>query len=130
MKIHGQCFCGRISYEAEADPDKVQVCHCTDCQAFSGSPWRASVFVDAASVKFHGEPAKIFVKTAASGRPRAQGFCDHCGSALFSTTPEDRKLYAFRLGAIAERAQLPPKQQVWCGSALPWASDISELPKS
>ncbi|HEY6038211.1 MAG TPA: GFA family protein [Kofleriaceae bacterium] len=129
MKIHGRCFCGQVSYEAEVDPDKVQVCHCTDCQAFSGSPWRASAFADAATVKFSGEPAKIFVKTAASGRPRAQGFCANCGSALFSTTPEDRKLYAFRLGAIAERAQLPPKQQVWCDSALPWASDIRELPK-
>ena len=37
MKIDGACHCGRITYEAEIDPEKVGICHCTDCQRASGA---------------------------------------------------------------------------------------------
>jgi hypothetical protein len=29
MKIDGGCHCGRVTYEAEIDPDKAAICHCT-----------------------------------------------------------------------------------------------------
>ena len=38
MHITGACHYGAISYEAEIDPATVGLCHCTDCQIFSGSP--------------------------------------------------------------------------------------------
>ena len=37
MKIEGGCHCGYIAYEAEVDPERVLICHCTDCQTLSGS---------------------------------------------------------------------------------------------
>jgi hypothetical protein len=37
MKIDGGCHCGYITYEAEADPDKTSICHCTDCQHLTGT---------------------------------------------------------------------------------------------
>lgn len=40
MQIDGRCHCGFISYEAEIDPEKVMICHCTDCQTLSGSAFR------------------------------------------------------------------------------------------
>ncbi len=30
MRITGQCHCGSVRYEAEADPEHVVICHCTD----------------------------------------------------------------------------------------------------
>jgi len=43
MKVSGRCYCGQISFEAEIQPDKVRVCHCTDCQTLSGSAFRTNV---------------------------------------------------------------------------------------
>ena len=43
MKIDGRCHCGFIAYEAEVDPDEVFICHCTDCQAISGTVFRRAV---------------------------------------------------------------------------------------
>ena len=43
MKIDGGCYCGYITYTAEIDPENVGICHCTDCQTFSGSAFRTSV---------------------------------------------------------------------------------------
>jgi hypothetical protein len=38
MEIDGGCHCGQVSYRAEIDPDRVSICHCTDCQTLTGSP--------------------------------------------------------------------------------------------
>jgi Uncharacterized conserved protein len=37
MRIDGRCHCGYLSFEAEADPEQVSICHCTDCQNGSGT---------------------------------------------------------------------------------------------
>ncbi len=128
MKIQGHCHCGAIAYEAEADPARAVICHCGDCQTLSGAPFRASIPVKAAD--FHllkGEP-RIYIKIAESGTRRAQGFCADCGSPIYATSPDDPRYYNLRLGAVKQRAQLPPLRQIWCESALDWAKDIRALP--
>jgi hypothetical protein len=32
MKVDGRCHCGFITFAAEIVPEKVWLCHCTDCQ--------------------------------------------------------------------------------------------------
>ncbi len=131
MKVDGRCHCGKIQYEAEIDPGRVVVCHCTDCQVLSGSAFRPVAFTleDA----FHlvaGEP-RIYVKTAESGRPRAQAFCADCGSPIYATSVGDGpKVYGLRAGTISQRAALKPARQVWCRSALPWSGDVGSLPRT
>jgi hypothetical protein len=129
MQIHGGCHCGKIAYQADIDPEKVAVCHCTDCQTGSGSAYRTNVPTQKNSFRLlSGEP-RIYVKTAESGNRRAQGFCADCGTPLFSTTETGREVYVLRVGSIHERAQLRPRSQGWCRSAQPWAMDISALPQ-
>src|SRR3979490_346103 len=78
MLIDGQCHCGRVTYEAEIDPDQVSICHCTDCQSLTGSPYRVTVICSADQVRMTGSPAKIYSKTGDNGRPRFQHFCAEC----------------------------------------------------
>jgi hypothetical protein len=42
MNIDGQCHCGRVTYQADIDPEGVSICHCTDCQRLTGSPYRVT----------------------------------------------------------------------------------------
>lgn len=130
MKIDGGCHCGFIVFEAEADPEKTAVCHCTDCQALSGTAFRTFVIVPSETFKLvSGEP-KTYVKTGDSGRRRAQTFCPECGSPLYATgVGDDTKFFNIRLGTVRQRAQLPPKRQVWCRSALPWLGEMDAAPK-
>lgn len=127
MRVTGGCQCGAIRYEADVDPATATVCHCHDCQKFSGSGWRATVRTKAEDLKVTGEP-RIYVKTAESGTKRSQAFCEACGSALFAFTPPDPAIISIRLGGVDQRADLPPQLQIWCEAALPWALDISGLP--
>jgi len=130
MKVHGRCHCGAIRYEADVDPARVQVCHCTDCQAFSGSPYRVSVPAPRESFTLVAGTPRIYVKTAASGNKRVQAFCEVCASPVYSAAVENPPMYSLRVGCLDERASLPPQKQIWCDSALEWANDIHGLPKS
>ena len=129
MKVHGHCHCGVIRYEAEVDPTRVQICHCADCQAFSGSPYRVSVPVPRESFTLVSGTPRIYVKTAASGNKRVQAFCEVCASPVYSAALENPPMYSLRVGCLDERAELPPQKQIWCDSALDWANDIEDLPQ-
>jgi hypothetical protein len=129
MRVEGGCHCGKITYEAEINPEKVSICHCTDCQTGSGSAYRTNVQTERSTFKLlTGEP-RIYIKTAESGNKRAQGFCADCGTPLFSTTETNREVYGLRLGSIRQRSELRPRSQGWYRSAQPWAQDISTLPQ-
>lgn len=129
MQIEGRCHCGKIAYEATVDPDAVGICHCTDCQTLSGSPYRVAIPAAATDfVLLRGEP-KIYVKTAESGTKRAQAFCRDCGTPIYAAAPHDPSTYSLRIGAIIQRAALRPRRQIWCRSALPWSMDISAVEK-
>ena len=129
MMVHGTCHCGAIAYEAGIDPARVTVCHCVDCQNFSGASFRASVPAKAEDLKILRGAPRVYVKTAESGNRRAQGFCGDCGSPIYSADADGAKIYMLSLGIIAERDLLPPQRQIWCESALPWARDLLDLPK-
>ena len=126
MKIDGSCHCGQFSFEADIDPEKVGLCHCTDCQTLTGSAFTAYVPVAKAAIRMRGEP-RIYVKTAESGNRRAQAFCPDCGTRLYASAEKDPQVFNLRLGTVRQRAQLKPRMQVWCSSALPWVMDLGQV---
>ncbi len=130
MKIDGQCHCGRVRYVATVDPDNASVCHCTDCQAISGSAFRTTLRVPDSDLEMSGE-TKTYNKVAASGNERALVFCPECGTQMCGMPVGDGpKLISLRLGTCNQRAKLPPKRQIWCRSAMPWVNDLAAVPTS
>jgi hypothetical protein len=130
MKVEGRCHCGQITYEAVADPEKVTICHCTDCQMLSGSAYRASVQVPSETFSLRTGQPKVYVKTADSGTRRVQAFCANCGSPVYSSAISDPPTYSLRVGCLRQRAELHPRKQIWCDSALDWAEDLQGLTRS
>ncbi len=129
MNIDGGCQCGHITYQAEIEPDTVSICHCTDCQTFSGSAYRLSAPVTVGTLKITSGEIKTFIKTAESGAKRAQGFCPECGSHIYATTADDdpAKVYRIRVATARQRNELPPKTQIWFRSAQPWATELGSI---
>src|SRR5262245_6561063 len=103
MKVDGACHCGFVAYEAEVDPEDTSICHCTDCQTLTGSPFRVSVRAERAKFRLlSGEPA-IYVKTGDSGAKRAQAFCPKCGTPIYATAFGDPTAPVnLRVGAIRQ----------------------------
>ena len=131
MKIDGSCHCGRITYRAEIDPERVRICHCEDCQALSGSAFRTVVSASEDDFDILSGVPKIYVKTAESGRKREQAFCAECGSPIYATSVGDApRMIGIRLGTARQRSQLAPKKQYWCQSALGWLADLQTIPEA
>jgi hypothetical protein len=128
MHIDGQCHCGRVAYQAEIDPAKVSICHCTDCQALTGSPYRVTVICSESDVRLTGAAPKIYGKRGDNGRIRNQHFCGDCGSPLFTSGEGGVDDFGIRWGSIRQRGELKPVRQIWCRSAAPWINDLAGLP--
>ncbi len=129
MKIDGACHCGFITLEGEADPERTTICHCTDCQAGSGSAFRVSVPVPGTSLRISGQPTTYLKTTAESGTPRLQAFCPRCGSPIYSTSPGEgvQASYMVRVGLLRQRREFVPRRQNWFRSALPWVTTLGAI---
>ncbi len=130
MKVNGACHCGRITYEAEVDPERSGICHCTDCQVLSGSVYRVTVPTVAGTFRLlTGTPTAYVKTTADSGSRRRHAFCADCGAPVYAgadvDNPPTRNL---RVGGLAQREHLAPKRRIWCQSALSWSQDVGSVP--
>jgi hypothetical protein len=85
MQIDGRCHCGHVTYQADIDPQRVSICHCTDCQRLTGSPYRVTVICSLDDILMTGQAPKIYARTGDNGRTRFQHFCGECGSPLFTS---------------------------------------------
>jgi hypothetical protein len=128
MQVHGSCHCGAVMFEALVDPDRVTICHCTDCQSLTGSAYRVTVAANAEGFRLvHGTP-KTYFKLGDSGNKRAQVFCSHCGSPMYAHAAVDSpKSYGLRVGCLQEREALVPRKRIWCRSALPWSTNLDGM---
>ena len=129
VKIDGGCHCGYVLYEAEADPAKASICHCTDCQVLSGTAFRTVVRAEEGTFKLlAGEPT-IYVKTADSGTKRAQAFCPRCGTPIYATSVgAGAKIYSIRTGSLRQRDRFVPRRQIWFRSRQRWLPELVSIP--
>jgi hypothetical protein len=133
MKIDGSCHCGAIRYEAEIDPEGASICHCTDCQALTGSAFRVTVATSEDRFRLTAGRPRVYVKTTAdSGAKRLQAFCGDCGSPIYATSGEppadgSPRRFGLRVGTIRQRPAIRPATQIWRKSALPWVPPMAHL---
>ena len=131
MHVDGRCHCGFITFEAEIDPEKVAICHCTDCQTLTGSAFRTFARSLEGGFRLRSGEPKIYVKTGDSGAKRLHAFCPECGTPIYSTPEGDGpKVYSIRVGTCCQRYELAPRRQNWCRSAQPWIGATASLPAS
>ncbi len=107
MKIDGCCHCGYITYGAEIDPEKVMICHWTDCQTLSGSAFRTVALTRNGTFKVLSGELKIYVKTGENGAKRSQSFCPECGTPIYSTTVGEGPKVLNYLSAVPRMEKQP-----------------------
>ena len=126
MKINGQCHCGAIKINGNTDETNTIACHCTDCQIFSGAPFRAVVICKADDFNVLGSP-KEYLKTADSGNKKIQAFCKECGSQLYATDLE-KTIFNVRMGCLDQRDDLKPTRHIFGTSSRAWINKLTKDP--
>lgn len=126
VEISGGCLCGRVRYSASAEPIFVGVCHCTDCQKFSGSAFGAVIAVPRAAVTVSGT-LKTFTKNGDSGQPISRQFCPECGSGILDEAALMPGVAMLNIGTLDDASWVKPAAQIYCDSAQPWVQLGGEL---
>ena len=117
--INGGCLCGKIRYSAEAAPAFVGLCHCHDCQKFTGSAFATVIGLPKASVTVTGT-LKGFTKLGDSGKPIERRFCPDCGASILDECEVMPGIVMIAAGTLDDPSWLKPAAQIYCASAQPW----------
>ena len=110
--LTGGCLCGRVSISVRGRPDRVGICHCTDCRQESGSAFT-----------FYGVwPARQFEREGPTSEFKGRHFCPSCGSRLFSVDEHEAEI---KLGILSEApTPLVPTYELWVKRREAWLRPI------
>jgi hypothetical protein len=125
-RIEGHCLCGKVSYSADAEPVFVGVCHCTDCQHFTGSAFATVVALPAPVLKITGL-LKTFTKLGDTVKAIHRRFCPECGSGIVDEADALPGVVMVNAGTLEDRSWVKPHSEVYCDSAQPWVRLGGEL---
>ena len=120
MRIDGGCHCGRSATRPRPTRRKPASATAPIARRCPARPTSRSSRCRRKASQLRGKP-KIYVKTAERQPPRA-------GVLPLRLAPAGLgRSFNLRLGTVRQRAQLAPKSQVWCNSALPWAMNLGAV---
>jgi len=127
-KITGGCLCGAVRYTAEADAVSATVCHCTDCQKFTGSAFAALVLVPKEALSVTGA-WKTFTSLGGSGKPILRHFCPECGSSLAEEPGTRPDMVILCAGTFDDPAAVKPGREIFRDDALGWIHIKGDIPR-
>jgi len=127
MRVEGSCHCGFVTFKADADLETAGVCHCTDCQAISGSAFRTTVRAAPGTFAITSGSPTLYVKTTAeSGNKREHAFCPRCGTSVYAASVgAEPRTYSLRFGTLKQKDAIAPKRQIWTRSRVKWLGELS-----
>ncbi len=115
----GTCHCHDVHFALKSDPLVTYICHCTECQAASGSAFSISCIVRRADIQVQrGEIATLIFET--ESKTSQLEACARCGSPLWFSNPEAPEMVAIKGGCLEYKSEINPVAQLWTQSAQPW----------
>lgn len=119
MNISGQCLCGNVRYTATGEPAFTAICHCRNCQRYTGSAFEPIIALQSEAVNIQGE-LKTFNDIADSGKGVRCRFCPNCGSGMVAEVDVMPGLTFVLAGSMDDPSAFEPSMEVFCASAQPW----------
>ena len=127
-ELKGGCLCGAVRYSTTAEPVTSGVCHCRDCQKFTGSAFGALVYVPKETLMFEGT-TKTFTSPGGSGKPMLRHFCPECGSSIAQEPGTRPGIVVLNIGTLDDPKSITPAREIFCDDALPWVQTIGDMPR-
>ena len=119
ISVHGRCRCGRVRYVLREEPIAFYLCHCTDCQAESGSAFGQSMIARREAIDAVDGPVREHRLDGGVGRIIVH--CGNCLTMLWGWQPDIPQVLGLNAGSLEDAAGLEPYGNMWTRSARPWA---------
>jgi hypothetical protein len=117
--IEGGCLCGGVRFELTSPPEHAGYCHCTRCQARTGSGSSAQARVDGRSFRLLAGDELVRTWRHPDGGFE-KGFCGRCGAHLFSRNPDDPTQMSVRMSAFDTDPGVRPQFRQFVAYAAAW----------
>ena len=126
----GQCLCGAVTYKVEIPEDSPYegLCHCKDCQRYTGTAFASSLMVPKAGMELSGE-LKFYGKETDRGTHMERGFCPNCGSNVLCQSDDWADMYVLSAGTLDDPSVYKPKINIFTRSAQDHVFSTDDLPK-
>jgi hypothetical protein len=99
MTTTGGCYCGKIRYEIDAEPQASIQCHCRECQYITGGHPNAIMIFPLESFRFtQGEPSNFARSDLAT--PVTRFFCSTCGTGIGTRSPARPDSMIIKVGTL------------------------------
>lgn len=130
-RIVGGCLCGKVRYSADIDPAFVGICHCGDCQKFTGSAFAVVIGVPKPALSVQGQVTR-YSKSGDTGKSIERQFCPTCGSSIADEADALPGIVMLTSGTLDDASWVKPAMQIYCDSAQPWVNlggEMKSFPK-
>ena len=115
----GSCLCGGVRFVLSEPATDAGYCHCTRCQARTGSAASAQARIDGRTFQLlEGEELVKCWRPSDSGFEKC--FCRECGAHLFSRNPDDPTQMSIRMSAFDDDPGVRPSWRAFVADAAPW----------
>ena len=125
-QLTGACLRGALRYSTSAEPVISGVCHCRDCQRFTGSAFAALVAVPKEALAITGT-MKTFTSPGGSGKPVLRHFCSDCGSSVAVESGSAPGRVVLNIGTLDDPQSVTPALEIFCDDALPWVRMTGDM---
>jgi len=121
-EMTGGCLCGKVRYSVSGEPLLRAVCHCRDCQRFTGSAFVSVMQVSRDNVRIEGELRSIDL-TGRSGKVIRRHFCPNCGSSVCTEPFVRPGRINVMVGTLDDPSVFTPTTEIFCDYAFTWLHD-------
>ncbi len=125
LPISGQCFCGRVKFEARQAPSSACHCHCESCQRASGAPFVTWVAFPVAGFRITG--GALVERLSSPGTTR--GHCAQCGTTMTYRSERFPDEIDVAATCLDQPGAIKPDKHIWLEDKQPWVTLNDELPK-
>ncbi len=121
ISVPGRCRCERVRFVLLEEPIAFYLCHCTDCQAESGSAFGQSMLVRRQAIDAIEGPVREHTIEGPDGRRHVMTYCGNCLTQMWGSNPDVPQVAGLNAGSLEDAAGLEPYGNMWTRSARPWA---------
>ncbi|KAK2612794.1 hypothetical protein QQS21_001246 [Conoideocrella luteorostrata] len=100
MATKGKCLCGEIAYQYTGEPAVTALCHCVDCQKWTGGAFTSNAVVPRTAFEVTKGTPKAWDAIGDSGRVNKHFFCSTCGSSLYTALEVMPDVYCVKAGSL------------------------------
>ncbi|SFO70659.1 Uncharacterized conserved protein [Mesorhizobium sp. NFR06] len=123
MAFSGHCMCGAVAWTYSGDITRNLVCHCTDCQRATSSPFTAFLGMRPEQLRWTGD-----ITHYESSPETFRGFCPACGTRLYFRSARWPTEIHVHAATLSEPGQYRPDAQVLTRSRAEWLDQLQSIP--